>query len=93
MKRAGSKLASKLARFTDRCVALSQKAVGNDPNTPIKKVGSGYADWVIIALNGLREYLDFTYRRFLDVLCEMPEIVDKLGLTVDQLPDSTTVCT
>jgi len=84
---------SKLARFTDRCVALSQKAVGKDPNPPLRKGESGYADWVIIALHGLREYLDLPYRRLLDVLSEMPKIVGKIGLSVENLPDFTTLCT
>jgi hypothetical protein len=65
---------SKLARFTDRCIALSQKAVGTDPAPPVRKGEGGYADWVIIALHGLREYLDLAYRRLLDVLSEMPGI-------------------
>jgi IS5 family transposase len=84
---------SKLARFTDRCVALSQKAVGNDPAPPIRKGEGGYADWVIIAIHGIREYLGLPYRRLLDVLSEMPGISNKLGLSVDELPDFTTVCT
>jgi hypothetical protein len=73
---------SKLARFTERCVALSQKAVGSPSEQPVKKGEDGYADWVIIALHGLREYLDHPYRRLLDVLQEMPGIVEKLGLEV-----------
>lgn len=93
MKRAQLGVSSKLARFTDHCVALSQKAVGNDPKPPLRKGISGYADWVIIAIHGLREYLDLPYRRLLDVLGEMPDIVAKFGLSVDDLPDFTTVCT
>lgn len=93
MKRAQFDVYSKLARFTERCVALSQKAVENDSAPPIKKGEGGYADWVILAIHGLREYLDHTYRQLLDVLREMPAIVSKLGLSVDELPDFTTVCT
>jgi IS5 family transposase len=71
---------------------LSQKVVGSDGEQPIKKEEGGYADWVIIALHGLREYLDLPYRRLLDVLREMPDIVEKLGLSIEELPDFTTVC-
>ena len=92
MKRAQFGVHSKLARFTERCVALSQKAVGSDPDPPIKKGEGGYADWVIIAIHGLREYLDHTYRQLLDVLRELPDIVSMLGLSVDEPPDFTTVC-
>jgi hypothetical protein len=31
---------------------------------------------VIVAIHGLREYLDLPYRRLLDVLSEMPRITD-----------------
>lgn len=57
-----------------------------------RKGDSGYADWVIVTLHGLREHLDHPYRRLLDVLREMPGIVAELGLTVEQFPDFTTVC-
>jgi IS5 family transposase len=83
---------SKLARFTERCVQLSQKAVGCDSQPPLRKGRGGYADWVIVAIHGLREYLDLPYRRLLDILREMPDIVEKLGLSVEELPDFTTVC-
>ena len=83
---------SKLARFTERCVALSKKVVVNEPKKPVKKGEGGYADWVMIALHGLREYLDQPYRRLMDILREMPRIVDILGLRNEELPDFTTVC-
>ncbi|MFB6130448.1 MAG: IS5 family transposase, partial [Salinigranum sp.] len=44
-------------------------------------------------IHGLREYLNQPYRRLLDILQEMPRITAKLGLSVDELPDFTTVCT
>jgi hypothetical protein len=92
MKRAEFDVPSRLARFTDRCVELYQKAVGSDGTQPVKKGEGGYADWVIISLHGLREYLDLPYRCLLDILREMPDIVVKLGLSVEELPDFTTVC-
>lgn len=48
---------------------------------------------MIVAIHGLGEYLNLPYRGLLDVLSEMPTIVGKLGLTVEELPDFTTVCT
>jgi len=83
---------SELARFTERCVVLSQKAVGSDRNPPVKKGDGGYADWVIVGLHCLREYLDHTYRQLMDVLQEMPTILDIFGLSAGELPDFTTVC-
>lgn len=71
---------SKLALFTERCVALFQKAVRTNPNSPFRKGESGNADWVIIGLHGLREYHYLPDRRLLDILSEMPKIVVKMGL-------------
>jgi len=72
---------------------LSKKAVTGDPEPPVQKGNGGYADWVIVAIHGLREYLNQPYRRLLDILQEMPRITAKLGLSGDELPDFTTVCT
>jgi len=83
---------SKLARFTSRVVSLAQKAVDDDPAPAFEPGEPGYADWVIVSLHGLREYLGHSYRQLLDVLQEMPRIVSKLGLAVAELPDFTTVC-
>lgn len=85
-------MSSKLARFTSRVVSLAQKAVVGDPASAFEPGETGYADWVIVALHGLREYLGHSYRQLLDVLQEMPRIVSKLGLEVAELPDFTTVC-
>jgi IS5 family transposase len=71
---------------------LSQKAVGTDRDPPVKRGDGGYADWVIVALHGLREYLDHPYRQLMDVLREMPRIVEELGLEEVELPHFTTVC-
>jgi len=83
---------SKLARFTSRVVSLAQKAVVGNPAPAFDPGETGYADWVIVGLHGLREYLGHSYRQLLDVLQEMPRIVSKLGLEVAELPDFTTVC-
>lgn len=92
LKRAEFDVPSKLARFTDRCVELYKKSVWSDAIRHSKKGEGGYADWVIITLHGLREYLGHPYRRPLDSLREMPDIVAELGLSVEELPDFTTVC-
>jgi len=86
-------VSSKLARFTDRVVSLAQTAVVGEPDPAFEEGENGYADWVIVAIHGLHEYLDRPYRRLLDVLHEMDGIVAKLALAVAGLPDFTTVCT
>ena len=83
---------SNLARFTKKVVALAQKAVVGNPKPAVQKGFSGYADWVIVSIHGLKTYLDLPYRRLLDVLHEMPRIAEILDLEVSQLPDFTTVC-
>ncbi|AWB28524.1 IS5 family transposase [Halococcoides cellulosivorans] len=93
MKRETEFVPTKLARFTSRVVSLAQKAVVGEPDPAYQAGDGGYADWVIVAIHGLREYLDHPYRRLLDVLHEMPGIVAKLDLAVTELPDFTTVCT
>ena len=84
---------TQLARFTSRCVDLSKNAVIGDPAPAVWKGGGSYADWLVVAIYCLREYLNQPYRRLLDILHEMPNIVATLGLSVDELPDFTTVCT
>ncbi|WP_224270893.1 IS5 family transposase [Haloprofundus salinisoli] len=83
---------SRLSHFTDRLVTLAKRAVSGDPSPAVKKGDGGYADWVIVAIHGLREYLDLPYRRLLDVLHEMHGIVGKMNLETSELPDFTTVC-
>ncbi|MEF8772752.1 IS5 family transposase [Halodesulfurarchaeum sp.] len=84
---------SNVARFTSKVVSLAKNAVGGEPEPPVQKGEGGYADWVIVALHGLQEYLGYPYRRLMDVLSEMTEIVAKFDLMVAELPDFTTVCT
>jgi IS5 family transposase len=71
---------------------LSQKAVENGSKPAVRLGDGGYADWVIVAIHGLREYLNHPYSRLLDVLREMPRIVEELGLTPAELPRFSTVC-
>ena len=93
MKREKPSVSTKLYRFTSKVVPLTKKAVGDGHEPPVQKVEGGFADWVIVGLHGLREYLGHPYRRLMDVLREMPGIVAKFGLSVDELPDFSTVCT
>lgn len=91
MKREKTSVHSTLTRFTSRVVSLAKKATDGHSEPPVQKGDSGYADWVIVAIHGLREYLDHSYRLLLDELSEMDAVVEKLGLSVAELPDFTTV--
>jgi IS5 family transposase len=92
VKREESGVQTNTSRFTSRLVSLAKKAVVGKPDPAFQEGEGGYADWVIVSIHGLREYLDLPYRRLLDVLAEMHGIVEKLGLEVSELPDFSTVC-
>ena len=83
---------TKLARFTQKVVSVAQKAVVGMPAPAVRKGESGYADWVIISIHALREYMDQPYRRLMEILYEMPRITRILGLRPSTLPDFSTVC-
>jgi IS5 family transposase len=83
---------SRLSRFTDRLETPAKRSISGDPSPPVKKGDGGYADWVIVMIHGLREYLDLPYRRLLDILHEMPSIVEKMNLKTSELLDFTNVC-
>lgn len=59
---------------------MSKRAVAGDPAPAIKKGDGSYADWVVVVVHGLREYLDLPYRRLLDVVHEMDGVVEKMDL-------------
>lgn len=82
---------STLIRFTSRVVSLAKKATDDPTEPPVKKGDGGYADWVIVAIHGLRELFDHSYRLLMEELSEMDDVFAKLGLEVDEQPDFTTV--
>lgn len=85
-------MGSTLSRFTSTCVSLAKKATAGPPRPAVTPGDGGYADWLIIALHGLKEHLGHSYRQLMDVLSEMPHIIRRLGLSPDDLPHFTTVC-
>ncbi|MFW5959372.1 MAG: IS5 family transposase [Natronomonas sp.] len=80
-----------LARFTSTCVGLAKKATVGPAGPPLEPGEGGYADWVIVALHGLKEHLGHSYRQLMDVLKEMPRIRRRLGLSLEKLPYFTTL--
>jgi hypothetical protein len=85
-------MATQTARFTGQSVSPAKKAATGEPAPAYRPGEGGYADWVIVALHGLKEHLGYSYRQLLYVLSEMPRIVRRLGLSMEQLPHFTTVC-
>jgi len=84
---------TKTSRFTERVVSLAQKPSLVCQLRPTVREKEGYADWVILAVQGLKEYLGHPYRKLMDVLREMPRVTKSLGLTPETVPHFSTVCT
>jgi hypothetical protein len=54
----GSVVRSKLARFTNEVVTLTQKAVVGNAKPGFQRSDDGYADWVIVSIHSLKMYLN-----------------------------------
>jgi IS5 family transposase len=92
VKRDGLGVQTKTSRFAKMVVSLSKKAVAGEPAPAYRPGKEGYADWVILAVQGFKEYLGHDYRKLMDVLREMPRVAESLDLTVETLPHFSTVC-
>ena len=77
--------------MTNGVVSLAQKAVVGNAEPALQRGADGYADWVIVSIQGLKIYLDLPHRRLLNVLHEMPRVSQILGLELSELPDLSTV--
>lgn len=84
---------TKLARFSKKIVSLAQHSVVGPPVPAYRPGENDYADWVILAVQGFKEYLGHPYRKLMDVLHEMPKETKTLGLTAKTVPHYSTVCT
>ncbi len=62
MKRDGFVVYTKTFRFTEKFVSLAQKAVVGTPAPAYRPGEDGYADWVVLAVQGLKEYLAIRIR-------------------------------
>ncbi|WP_439331327.1 IS5 family transposase [Haloferax volcanii] len=92
MKRDRLGVQTKTARFAETIVSLAKKAVAGEPAPAYRPGKEGYAEWVILAVQGFKEYLNHDYRKLMDVLREMPRVAKSLDLTVETLPHFSTVC-
>ena len=79
-------------RLFTRVTVSKIKAVVDNPDEPADpEGGGGFADWAMLTLHALRTELDKSYRVTLDLLSEMPGILDEIGLT--RLPHYTVLRT
>ncbi len=92
LKRDGLGVQTKTSRFAEIIVSLAKKAVAGEPASAYRPGTDGYADWVILAVQGFKEYLNHDYRKLMDVLREMPRVTVSLDLKVETLPYFSTTC-
>ena len=82
-------MVSEFHLFTRVTVAKAKSVVAN-PDEPATPFGvGGFADWAMLTLHALRIELGKSYRVTVDLLSEMPGILDEIGHT--RLPHYTTV--
>lgn len=80
-------MTSEIRRFTRVTVATAKSVVEN-PGEPADPVGGGgFADWAMLTLHALRIELGKSYRQTIDLLSEMPGVLEEIGLT--RLPHFT----
>ena len=80
-------MSSEFRRFT-RLTVTTAKSVVENPGEPADPVrGGGFADWAMLTLHALRIELGKSYRQTIDLLSEMPGVLDEIGLT--RLPHFT----
>lgn len=85
-------MASRLARFIDRCVSLAKEAVVGRPAGAYEPGGNGYATWVTISLYCYKQREGETYRSLIDKLKVTPVVREELDLDLADLPHPSTVC-
>lgn len=92
MRRDSFGLLTKTARFSKTVVSFAQKALAGQPAPAYRPGVAAYADWVFLAIQRLKEYLNHDYWRLIDVLQEMPRVTNSIGLSIETLPYFSTVC-
>lgn len=82
---------SKIRLFTRVTVAKSKSVVVNPDEPADPGGGGGFAEWAMLTLHSLRIELAKSYHVTLDLLSEMPGVLDEIGLT--RLPHYTVLRT
>lgn len=81
-----------ITRFVETCVQLAKETVVGRPAPALRRGEGGFADWVILSVLCLREREGETFRSVVDKLKVIGPVRERLGLTLSDLPDPSTVC-
>jgi IS5 family transposase len=80
-------LVSEFRLLTREIVAKAKEVVENPDEPADPEGGGGFAEWAMLTLQALRLELGKSYRQTIDLLSEMPGILEEIGLT--RLPHFT----
>jgi len=83
---------TQISRFIKEIVPIAQRVTGDGDESAAPEGGGGFADYAFVSLHSLRIYLDTTYRKTIDLLKEMPQIIGEIGLERADLPHPSTLC-
>mgnify|MGYP000610360892 CR=1 FL=1 len=84
-------MTSEIRLFTRVTVAKSKSVVANPDEPADPEGGGGFAEWAMLTLHALRIELGKSYRVVVDLLSEMPGVLEEIGLT--RLPHDTVLRT
>ena len=84
-------MTSEIRLFTRVTVAKAKAVVANPDEPADPEGGSGFAEWAMLTLHALRIELGKSYRVAVDLLSEMPGVLEEIGLT--RLPHYTVLRT
>ncbi|NKE37254.1 IS5 family transposase [Natronococcus sp. JC468] len=80
-------MTSEFRLFTRESVTKAKNVVENPDEPADPEGGGGFAEWAMLTLQALRIELGKSYRQTIDLLSEMPGILEEIGLT--RLPHFT----
>ena len=84
-------LTSEIRLFTRVTVAKAKSVVATPAEPADPEGGGGFTEWAILTLHSLRIELGKSYRGTVDLLSEMPGVLDEIGLS--RLPHYTVLRT
>ena len=81
-----------ITRFVRTVVQLAKESSVARSKSAFEPGEGGFATWVMLAINCYREREEETYRSVVDKLEAFSELRDPLDLSLEDLPDPSTVC-